>query len=237
MVKALKTGGVEAGAPDASREIDALLSGIDVGTKGEYERIPKIWQHAIAAGKRNDACELRRPLAFSLPKSEEPLCAWQAVVVCGGIINGLSAIGAQPRERIFKLFDDNAPIKDRWDRAVSLASMMADDESVPDGTRYDALRILGADDFTHFGRQLTKYANAGTRPELQMGAISALSDFDDQAATETLVSGYAIFTPSNRSIALAGLLGKGNGAVPYWMQSNPNGFLSSYSSPSKSTNC
>jgi len=76
------------------------LDGLAVDTPREYERIPDIWRPAIAAGKRNDAAELKRLLDLSLPKADEPLRHWQAVVIGGGIINGLSMEGVWPGRRI-----------------------------------------------------------------------------------------------------------------------------------------
>lgn len=193
-------------APDAADECAALLDGLAVGTDAEYERIPELWQHAIAAGKRNDSQELLRLLDLALPKPEEPLRHWQAVVVGGGAINGLSASGVWPRERILSLLDDNEPLTARWTRTISLASRMADDESVRPGTRYDALRILGADVYERFGKQLVRHSSKGANAELQMGAVSALSDIDHPASADALIAGFENFAPENREIALAGLL-------------------------------
>ena len=130
---------------DAATVITKLLDGLAVDTPKEYERIPDIWRPALAAGKRNDAAELKRLLDLSLPKADEPLRHWQAVVIGGGIINGLSMEGVWPERRIKELLKDDATMTKRWNRVLDLADKMADDEKVPAGTRYDALRILGAD--------------------------------------------------------------------------------------------
>src|SRR5262249_17300940 len=67
----------------------ALTADLRPGTKEEYRRIPWIWRVAIAAGKRNDTGQLRRILDVALPKAGEPLHDWQAVVLGGGLSNGV----------------------------------------------------------------------------------------------------------------------------------------------------
>src|SRR5690348_9250744 len=70
--------------------IAAMTADLPNDSTEEYKRIPWIWRVALAAGKRNDAAELKSSLDVALPKEGEPLRDWQAVVIGGGIINGLS---------------------------------------------------------------------------------------------------------------------------------------------------
>jgi putative heme-binding domain-containing protein len=185
--------------------IAAMSADLPAGTE-EYRRIPWIWRVAIAAGKRDDAAEVRAILALSLPGPERPLRDWQAVVIGGGIINGISQQNVWPRERIAELFKDHDELVARWDRLLELASRMADDEQVPTGTRYDALRIIGCGGWESHGAQLQKYLPQGTNDELQMGAVSGLVDVHSPQATEALVGAIKYLKGTNRELALDGLL-------------------------------
>jgi hypothetical protein len=192
--------------PDATTEIRNLVVDLSVGTPGEYERIPAIWEASIAAGRRNNALELQRLLKFSIPAADEPLHEWRVVVVGGGIINGLSQKGVWPRRRILELLRGNELLLQSWSRMIGLAADMANDESVREGTRYDALRILGADEFKSSGHGLVKYLNADVPPELQMGAISGLSDIESSAATDALLNAFGSYTKKNEQLAIDALL-------------------------------
>ena len=56
---------------------------------------------------------------------------------------------------------------------------MADDEKVPTGTRYDALRIVALDSWKDAEPRLTKYLAKSANAELQQGAVSGLMDVED----------------------------------------------------------
>jgi putative membrane-bound dehydrogenase-like protein len=176
------------------------------GTPEEYRRIPWIWRVAIATGRRNDTARIRKTLAIALPQLEAPLRDWQAVVVGGGIINGLSQQNLWPAGRLAEVLADDAALKARWTRALDLASPMADDEKVPAGTRYDALRMLGVESWDKRGAQLIHYLAKGTNEELQMGAISALADMRAPAAARALLDGFVHFSARNRGLVLDALL-------------------------------
>jgi putative heme-binding domain-containing protein len=191
---------------DAASAIAKLLDLSAIGTPQEYERIPAIWKEAIAAGKRNDAAELKRILELSLPNPGEPLRHWQAVVIGGGVINGLSLENVWPRTRVGELIQGDTTLAGRWSRVIDLAAVMADDESVPTGTRYDALRILGADRYERRGNQLAKYLSPATHPELQMGAVSGLADMEAADAVNVLIQSVGGLTTENQELAIGGLL-------------------------------
>ncbi|MEA2736194.1 MAG: hypothetical protein QOE14_2645, partial [Humisphaera sp.] len=159
---------------------------------------------AIAAGKRNDAAMLKKMLDVSLPKSDEPLRDWQAVVLGGGIINGISQQGAWPGDRLTEIIGDDADLKSRWQRALDLASTMADNEKTPPGTRYDALRMLGVEPWEKRGDQLTRYLK-NENAELQMGAVSALADVKSPEASSALKAALPTLTEKNRNLAEEGL--------------------------------
>jgi putative heme-binding domain-containing protein len=192
--------------PDAAEAIAKLLDGLAVGTPAEYERIPAIWQEAIAAGRRNNAGELVRIVDLALPKEGEPLHDWQAVVIGGGVVNGVSSQGPWPGARIAELLDGFPQLKSRWERTIDLAADMADDEGVASGTRYDALRILGADAWDRRGAQLSKYLARDAHAELQMGAVSGAADMDSPRAAEALVAALPHLQEANRRLAVQGLL-------------------------------
>jgi putative membrane-bound dehydrogenase-like protein len=193
------------GHPDlASDLLAALISDMRAGE--EYQRIPWIWRVSIAAGRRNQADQVRRILDIALPQAGEPLRDWQAVVIGGGIINGISEKRSWPRDRVEKLFGDSQEMKERWEKMMPQAAAMADNEKTPAGTRYDALRIIALDDWERRGDQLRKYLAKGTNDELQMGAISGLSDMDARPVAPLLVGGLSHFSAGNRKLAVDALL-------------------------------
>jgi putative membrane-bound dehydrogenase-like protein len=181
-----------------------LTRDLTAGTPDEYKRIPWIWRVAIAAGKRNDAAMLKKMLDVSLPKSDEPLRDWQAVVVGGGIINGISQQGAWPGDRLLEIIGDDADLKSRWQRALDLASTMTDNEKTPPGTRYDALRMLGVEPWEKRGEQLARYLK-NENAELQMGAVSGLADVKSPEASSALKAALPTLTEKNRNLAEEGL--------------------------------
>lgn len=174
--------------------------------KEEYERIPWIWRVAIATGRRNDPIHLRKVLSASLPADDAPLRDWQAVVVGGGLINGLSERGLEPGKRLLEAMGNDAALRARWQRALDLAAAVANDAKVPTGTRYDALRMLGVEPWAKRGSQIAGYLASGTEEELQMGAVSALVDVEGTEAFSALLAALPGLTPSNRTLALDSLL-------------------------------
>src|SRR5262249_27729571 len=99
---------VEKNAGRAPELLAALVADLKPGTPEEYRRIPWIWRVAIAAGKRNDTPQLRRIVALSLPGTKDPLRDWQAVVIGGGVINGISLKGIWPGPRIAEILKGDA---------------------------------------------------------------------------------------------------------------------------------
>ena len=174
--------------------------------KEEYRRIPWIWRVAIAAGKRNDPRTLRRLVEVSLPNRGEKLRHWQAVVLGGGVINGISQAGRWPKQRIDELVETNESLSARWKEALVDAARMADDEKVPHGTRYDALRMVALAEGADGHLQLARYLAKGTNAELQMGAVSGLSDIDAPETATLLLSNLKNLTAGNQALAIDALL-------------------------------
>lgn len=195
---------------DRSAElIAALADGLDAADEAEeYRRIPWIWRVAIAAGKRNDADEMRRILEVSLPADgpEAKLKDWQSVVIGGGLINGVSMTGPMPGARFEEVVGDDPSLKARWERSIALASKMADDEQVRTGTRYDALRMLGVAPWDEHGEQLVRYLAEGIDPELHQGAVCALADVPASEVVPALVECLGRLTPGNKAFATAALI-------------------------------
>jgi hypothetical protein len=194
--------------PEVAAElVAALAAGLSPNDQAEeYRRIPWIWRVAVAAGKRNDGQQLKKLLEVSLPKEGERLRDWQAVVIGGGIINGISQSGAWPHERIGELLKDDKALAARWKRALTEAATMADNEEVRTGTRYDALRMIALDSTYDNLLRLAKYMSKETNAELQMGAVSGLSDFPSEKSAGMIMAHIANLTPQNRSLALDALL-------------------------------
>ena len=190
----------------ASEFLTEMTRDLAPGTPEEYVRIPWIWRVAIAAGKRNDSGEIKRVLAVSVPALNAPLRDWEAVVIGGGIINGLSLKGVWPTERIAEIIGSDSELAKRWARSLKLAAAMADDTKVPGGTRYDALRMLGVLPWNQSGEHLVKYLAKDTDGELQQGAVSGLSDVRSPKVGPALVSGLSYFSKSNRDFALDALV-------------------------------
>lgn len=197
---------IKANPQFAAAIINEMTKDIPTGKPAEYDRIPLIWRVAISCGKRVNPEQIKEVLEVSLPEADQPLYHWQAVVIGGGIINGLSQRGQWPAEWLAPILKTDAALQTRWKRALDLAATMADDTSVPDGTRYDALRMLGVEPWEKRGGQLAGYLAKGTNAELQMGAVSGLGDMQSPQATAALVKALDYLTKGNRDLALAALL-------------------------------
>ncbi len=165
-----------------------------------------MWRVAIASGKRNNADELKAILGVALPKKGEKLRDWQAVVIGGGVVNGISLNDAWPGPRLVELIGKDSGLSERWNATLEAAVTMADDKATRTAVRYDALRLIPLRGWKASGEQLTKYLAKGTDAELQMGAVSGLVDVDAPEATAALVGALSHLTGSNRELALKGLL-------------------------------
>lgn len=197
--------------PHAARVIAAMTENLPNNLEEEYRRIPWIWRLAINATKQGNAEQQRALLLLSLPEKDNPLAHWQAVVLGGGLINGLSQLSENPAEKIQKMLKasaESAEHQQRFARTIELAVKMVDDPSVPSGTRYDAIRILGASDWNAHAEQLVRYLASDVEEELQMGAVSATADLANEAATKTLIRSLAKISPDNRNLALEMLLSR-----------------------------
>ena len=193
--------------PDhAAALVKAMTEGMPVGTPEEYRRIPWIWRVAVASGKRDQAEQLEQLLEVSLPQLDEPLRDWQAVVIGGGVINGIGLKGGWPKTRIDEILDNRPALQERWKKGLLQAAKMADNEPTFVGTRYDALRMIALDDWMLRREQLVKYLAKGIHDELQMGAISGLSDVDSMEIPRLLVSGLGHFNDENRGLAIGALM-------------------------------
>jgi hypothetical protein len=190
----------------AAELITEMTRALQPGTPTEYERIPWIWRVAIACGQSNQPMQIKRVLAVSLPEEGTPLRDWQAVVVGGGIINGLTQRGQWPAQTIESILANDSVLARRWQRALDLASAMTDDAKVPSGTRYDALRMLGMESWEKRGAQVVRYLAKGTHGELQMGAVSALGDMPSPQAATALIAALEHLKGTNRELALDALL-------------------------------
>jgi hypothetical protein len=191
----------------ASELVAAMIADLPAGDAAEeYRRIPWIWRVAVAAGKRNQERELQELLEVSVPQAGQKLRDWQAVVIGGGVINGISLAGHWPRQRIGELLAGERELAARWKAALEASSAMADDEQVKTGTRYDALRMIALDPSPEHLGQLARYLAKGTNAELQMGAVSGLADVDLPQAVDLLVEHMDQLTAGNRGLAIDALL-------------------------------
>jgi hypothetical protein len=174
--------------------------------KEEYRRIPWIWRVALAAGKRNQLEEIKSIVEFALPDVIDPLRDWQAVVLGGGIINGIGLSGGWADEQLNKIFAFDPPLNTRWQQTLKLASVMADNEKVHKDTRCDALRIVGMDIWNKRGGQLFRYLIKGVGPDLQQAAIGGVGDMRVPCVPQALLSGYWHYNSKNRGFVLNELM-------------------------------
>lgn len=191
----------------AAEILTAMGAETQVNTPQEYERIPWIWRVAVAAGKRNDGPEIVEIFKATLPREGEPLRDWQAVVIGGGIVNGIGLTGAAPRARLEELLQsDNDDMLARCHWCLQESIAMADNVKIKEGTRYDALRIIAMQPWENCGAQLKSYLKPGTSEELQAGAISGALDVPEAAAFDAVLTHVMTYPPANRDLALDGAL-------------------------------
>src|SRR5207237_5313504 len=124
----------------------------------------------------------------------------------GGVGNGISLQGVWPHERLQAILRGHADLAARWQKALLQAAVMADNDKVKTGTRYDALRIIAMDGWERQGERLAKYLPKGVDEELQMGAISGLADVDSPRVAPLLLKELDHFSATNRKLALDALL-------------------------------
>ena len=190
---------------DSAGLIRAMTTDLPADHKEEYRRIPWIWRAALAAGKRNNATELKELMLVAMPQTDSLLRDWQAVVIGGGIINGLSQKSVWPEARILQALGTDKNVLARWQHTLELATTMIDDEKVPKGTRYDAMRIVGAAPSEQNIQRLLKYLAKGVDAELQQGAISGLSDINSDHVAGVLLADIDHFSGNNLKLALDAL--------------------------------
>ncbi len=196
---------VPVAAKSAGDVITAMAANLPFDEKEEYRRIPWIWQVAVAAGKEGNIPTLKQTIECSLPRAEQPLRDWQAVVIGGGVINGLGLRGDWPKQRIDEMIRMDAKLATKWEALLVQARAMADNEKIRKGTRYDALRIVAIDQWPKQRDQLLRYIGKDVDPELQMGAVSGLADVDNNEATELLLKHLPDMAPVNRKLAIVAL--------------------------------
>lgn len=179
-------------------QLSAAQKILQLAAKDANRKVPAIWQIAIDAAKRDNDAELREILEATLPLPYAPLEEWQAVVLGGGMINGIAQLGHFPKLRIDQLA---GPLAARWERALKLSIAMCHDDKVIPGTRYDALRMAALLDWPTARKALEPYLAKEAHPELQQGAVSGLLDVDHPEARALLESSLPNLTPSNRKLA------------------------------------
>ncbi|MFO0978468.1 MAG: neutral/alkaline non-lysosomal ceramidase N-terminal domain-containing protein [Planctomycetaceae bacterium] len=175
------------------------------GSPEEYRRIPWIWRLAIAAAKTGDDAVIRAMLEAALPQNAEPLAHWQAVVIGGGIINGMTQTGRWPKSELATMIGEDRLLLQRWNRSLEDSVRMLEDDKVPAGTRYDALRMVAMLEWEKCRSPLEKYLN-DSNSELQMGAVSGLGDVPESEAAKMLILSSDKLTGQNLKLTQAALL-------------------------------
>lgn len=197
---------VETHAADRGAAIvESMVRDLGTDTQQEYDRIPWIWRVSIALSEENRADQIRQLLEVSLPQEGEALQDWEAVVIGGGVINGLSRQGVWPSHRIDEILEGHPDLLARWQWALEESAAMTDDKDVPLPTRYDALRMIAMEPWSVRGAQLVSYLDS-EEGQLQMGAVSGLSDVRSPQVAGALLSAWDHYSPRNRQLALDALL-------------------------------
>jgi len=174
----------------------------------EYQRIPSIWRVAILA-VRDPATKdqvLPELVELALPSASGKMRDWQSVVLGGAIINGLGLEKLWPKVELEKLISEHPAWKPRWERALELSKSDAYDAKIPAGTRYDAIRVLAMLPAEQALTKITpflddKATDPAIQEELQMGAVSALSDIEHPGMMEPLLAAYTKLALGNQALA------------------------------------
>ena len=195
---------IQSSLHDADYVILAMLR--QLRPDNEYELIPWIWQVSIAAGKQSDPSIIHRVLEIAMPAVDEKLRDWQAVVIGGGIINGLSIQQHSPKEFLAAITSVTPELAQRWQHTLDESVAMTSNESVPVGTRYDALRIIALMPEKDCMPILSKYLDKKSDAELQMGSVSGLVDVSGVSSGRALIDAMADLHPNNRELAIEGLM-------------------------------
>ncbi|MCA9261916.1 MAG: c-type cytochrome, partial [Planctomycetales bacterium] len=190
----------------AARAIADLATQIADGVKQEYDAIPMIWESAIAAGRRNDDQELAEVIDLAIPSVNASVADWQFVALGGGVVNGLSEVGATPTLRVRVLFELSGRSAAEWNAVLEQAVACADATSVPMGTRYDAVRLLAVANWETHARHAVKYLTPDFDPELQLGAAQTLADHPSPQAVHHLFAALSRLSPPIQRQVVASLL-------------------------------
>ena len=113
---------------------------------------------------------------------------------------------------LYALLGANAPIGEQkaLDRLIAGVIHQADDEAVPTAQRAVATRLLGYTNFGQTGDVLQQLLHARNPPELQLAALAALAQQNNERAGALLTeeSTWASYTPRVRSAVIAALVSK-----------------------------
>ncbi|MFM7056068.1 MAG: hypothetical protein ACKO2P_04005 [Planctomycetota bacterium] len=171
------------------------------GSAEEYRRIPWIWRVAVDVGKTGSDEQVIDVLRTSLPRPGQPLQHWQAVVIGGGLINGISLSGRWPHEVLTAILHNHPELAVAWQATLDASVTMATETRVPTGTRYDAIRIAALLPWPQARNVLSPWLQPDSHPELQMGAVSGLSDVPEEDAAKLLITAFKQLTPANQTLA------------------------------------
>jgi putative membrane-bound dehydrogenase-like protein len=191
------------GAPEQAHRVLARLAGrIGASAPDASRMLPHVWRLAATVGTRNDAGQVRHALDLVLPRPGVPMAEWQMVALGGGVVDGVGKKTATPGRRLRELAD-----AERLALAVEEAARMAENPKVVDGTRYDALLVLGVDASGRHSEVLRKYLSPRHSPELQSGAILGTSFVEEgPGAARLLLEHWASYAAAQREGVLDGLM-------------------------------
>ena len=107
---------------NADQVLKILVAKLPNGdTEEEYRCIPWIWKLSIEATRNEEKSPgmILKLLELSTPAIDEPLRDWQAVVIGGAVINGLSLNGLWPEVELKRILQNDLQTKLRFDSALT----------------------------------------------------------------------------------------------------------------------
>jgi hypothetical protein len=195
---------------DRAPRLVVELRGHGDGRQQQHERLLWIRRVGAAAARQSKPYTICVLLEVSLPRADEALLDWQAVVL-GGVVGGMSARGGWPRDQIADVgkamgtptAEDHA---ERLERAVEQAAALAADGQRRIEAACGALRILALDEPERALKRLAPFLREGVSDELQQSAVSALADVQAPETARTLLVAFPHLSTDCRELAIEALL-------------------------------
>ncbi|QDV19890.1 Cytochrome c [Gimesia panareensis] len=130
----------------------------------------------------------------------------QKQLVLGALGEGLGRRGAS-LATLLKDKQLDPAVKARFEKMISDAVAMAEDEAQPVADRVAAVRLLGFFDFSAGGEVLSEVLNPRSSPKIQLAAVEALSRMEHKEVGQALLANWSGFSPAVRNEVIDAMLG------------------------------